>query len=123
MKKHIAQRTLIAFLAASLLLAACGDQGSSSQNEPSSSETAVSSSAPETSSTPKDEDGPYSLPLVTDGSVTISISSPDCKVCLLYTSTGRLQLPGLRPSAFSSFLKPPAKVFLIITYLCLKVNI
>ena len=80
MKKHIAQRTLIAFLAASLLLAACGDQGSSSQNEPSSSETAVSSSAPETSSTPKDEDGPYSLPLVTDGSVTISISSPDCKV-------------------------------------------
>ena len=58
------------------------NEGSSSKAEESSSNpTDASGNSSEASSSMPDSAGePYSLPLVSDGSVTISISSPDCKV-------------------------------------------
>ena len=83
MKKHLARLVVAGFVAATLLLTSCKgkDESSSSTGDSSSKPTESSQTNSGTdSSTPVSSDEPYSLPLVSDGSVTISISSPDCKV-------------------------------------------
>ena len=78
MKKQLASLFVAAFLAASLLLTSCkGQEDSSPKVEESSSKPADASgnSSEADSSTPDSAGEPYSLPLVSGGSVTISISS------------------------------------------------
>ena len=83
MKKHFARLLVVSLLAASLLLTSCnksnGDSSSTPSGNSSETSTASNNSSKVDSSTPS-ADQPYDLPIVTDGSVTISISSPDCKV-------------------------------------------
>lgn len=83
MKKHFARLLVVSLLAASFLLTSCKSGGGDSSSTPSgnSSETStVSNNSSEADSSTPSADQPYDLPIVTDGSVTISISSPDCKV-------------------------------------------
>ena len=83
MKKHFARLLVVTLLAASFLLTSCktGSGDSSSTPTANSSETStVSNESSDADSSTPSADQPYDLPIVTDGSVTISISSPDCKV-------------------------------------------
>ena len=83
MKKHYAIFLAASFLAAILLLTSCkGKEDSSSKVDESNSKPTDASgdSSGTDSSTPDSADEPYSLPLVSDGSAAISISTSDCKV-------------------------------------------